>query len=136
MFRYERFMIWEIQYGRTRNRKILLSRHLFQRVSGQGKQTIPYLLMTTLRITFYKNIKSVHVLVNHHFLILGGTKKRGGGEFNVWTEFFFTTNHKFFSQRHWWLWRWMLWFPDEFFNFEQILRMSRDNWIPKNLFLK
>ena len=40
----------------------------------QGKQTIPYLLMTTLKITFYKNIKSVLVLVNHHFLILGGKK--------------------------------------------------------------
>jgi hypothetical protein len=38
--------------------------------------------MTTLKITFYKNIKSVLVLVNHHFLILGG-KGRGG----VWTEF-------------------------------------------------
>ena len=35
----------------------------------QGKQTIPYLLMTTLKITFYENIKSVLVLVNHHFLI-------------------------------------------------------------------
>jgi len=32
--------------------------------------------MTTLKITFYKNIKSVLVLVNHHFLILGG--KKGG----------------------------------------------------------
>jgi hypothetical protein len=38
--------------------------------------------MTTLKITFYKNIRSVLVLVNHHFLILGG-KGRGG----VWTEF-------------------------------------------------
>ena len=27
-------------------------------------------------------------------------------------------------------------FQDELFNFEQILRMSRDNWIPKNFFLK
>jgi hypothetical protein len=27
-------------------------------------------------------------------------------------------------------------FQDELFNFEQILRMSRDNWIPKNLFLE
>ena len=27
-------------------------------------------------------------------------------------------------------------FQDALFNFEQILRMSRDNWIPKNLFLK
>jgi hypothetical protein len=34
--------------------------------------------MTTLEITFYKNIKSVLELVNHHFLILGG--KRGGGQ--------------------------------------------------------
>ena len=32
--------------------------------------------MTTLKITFYKNIKSALVLVNHHFLILGG--KKGG----------------------------------------------------------
>ena len=38
--------------------------------------------MTTLKITFYKNIKSVLVLVNHHFLILDGEKK-GGGELNV-----------------------------------------------------
>ena len=37
--------------------------------------------MTTLKITFYKNIKSVLVLVDHHFLILGG--KKGGG-FNGW----------------------------------------------------
>jgi hypothetical protein len=47
----------------------------------------------------------------------------------------------FFTQRH------FLWvyddyedecydFQDELFYFEQILRMSRDNWIPKNLFLK
>jgi hypothetical protein len=28
--------------------------------------------MTTLKITFYKNIRSALVLVNHHFLILGG----------------------------------------------------------------
>jgi hypothetical protein len=34
--------------------------------------------MTTLKITFYKNIKSVLVLVNHNFLILGG-KVEGGG---------------------------------------------------------
>ena len=27
-------------------------------------------------------------------------------------------------------------FQDELFNFEQILRMSWDNWIPKNVFLK
>ena len=27
-------------------------------------------------------------------------------------------------------------FQDEFFNFEQILGMSRNNWIPKYLFLK
>jgi hypothetical protein len=27
-------------------------------------------------------------------------------------------------------------FQDELFNFEQILRVSRDNWIPKNLFLE
>jgi hypothetical protein len=53
--------------------------------------------MTTLKITFYKNIRNVLVLVNHHFLILGG---KGGSEFNVWTDFFFTTNHNFFSQRH------------------------------------
>jgi hypothetical protein len=44
-----------------------------QRVSRQGNQTIPYLLtMTTLKIIFYKNIKSILVLVNHHFLIWGG----------------------------------------------------------------
>jgi hypothetical protein len=54
-----------------------LSWHLFQRVNWQGKQTIPYLLKTTLKITFYENIKSVLVLVNHLFLILGG--KGGGG---------------------------------------------------------
>ena len=70
--------------------KTHLSRHLVQIVSRQGKQTITYLRMTTLKITFYENIKSVLVLVNHHFLILDG--KGGGGwcEFNVWTEFFFT----------------------------------------------
>ena len=78
--------------------------------------------MTTLKLTFYKNFKSVLVLVNHHFLILG--------EFNVWTELFFTTNHTFFSTDidddddyedecdD---------FQDELFNFEQILRMSRNN---------
>ena len=54
--------------------KTHLSQHLFQRVSRQGRQTIPYLLMTTLKITFYKNIKCVLVLVNHHM-----GKKRGGG---------------------------------------------------------
>jgi hypothetical protein len=88
MIRYERFMVWEIQYGRTGNRKRIakthLSQHLFQRVSRQGRQTIPYLLMTTLKITFYKNIKGVLVLVNHHFLILGG--KKGGGEVNLMSE--------------------------------------------------
>ena len=41
--------------------------------------------MTTLKITFYKNIKSVLVLVDHHFLILG--EKKGGG-FNGWTGSF------------------------------------------------
>ena len=55
--------------------KTHLSRHLFHRLSCQRKQTIPYLLMTTFKIAFYKNIKSVLVLVNHRFLILGG--KRG-----------------------------------------------------------
>jgi hypothetical protein len=57
--------------------KTHLSWHLFQRVNWQGKQTIPNLLKTTLKITFYENIKSVLVLVNHLFLILGG--KGGGG---------------------------------------------------------
>jgi hypothetical protein len=42
-----------------------------------SQQTIPYLLMTTLKIKFYKNIKSALVLVNHHFLILGGKKGEG-----------------------------------------------------------
>jgi hypothetical protein len=31
-----------------------LSLHVFQRVSRQGKQTIPYLLMTTLEITTFR----------------------------------------------------------------------------------
>ena len=75
--------------------------------------------MTTLKITFYKNIKCVLVLVNHHM-----GKKRGGGEFNVWTEFFFTINHNFFSQRH--DEDECYNFQDELFNFEQIMRMSRD----------
>ena len=103
MVRYERFMIWYIQYGRTGNRKIIgkthLSRYLIQRVSRQGKLTIPipYLLMTTLKITINKNIKSVLVLVNHHFLILGG--KRGGGCVNLMSgqKLFFTTNHNYVS---------------------------------------
>jgi hypothetical protein len=34
--------------------------------------------MTTLEITFYKNIKNVLEMVTHHLLILGG--KRGGGQ--------------------------------------------------------
>ena len=75
-------MINTIWTNRKPKAKTHLSRHLFQRVSQQGKQTIPYLLMTTLKITFYKNIKSVLVLVNRHFLILDGEKK-GGGELNV-----------------------------------------------------
>jgi hypothetical protein len=54
--------------------------------------------MTTLKITFYKNIESVLVLINHHFLILGG-KKRGGGR-NLMDRICFTTNPNFFSQRH------------------------------------
>ena len=48
--------------------------------------------MTTLKITFYKNIKSVLVLVNHNFLILGG-KVEGGGV-NL------MSGQNFFSQRH------------------------------------
>ena len=68
-------LINTIQTNRKPKAKTHLSWHLFQRLSWQGKQTIPYLLMTTLKIAFYKNIKSVLVLVNHHFLILGG--KRG-----------------------------------------------------------
>ena len=63
-----------------------MSRHLFQRVSQQGKQTIPYLLMTTLKITFYKNIKcSCISKPSFSYLRL---KKKGGGEFNVWTNVF------------------------------------------------
>ena len=56
--------------------------------------------MTTLKMTFYKNIRSVLVLVNHHFLILGG--KRGEGGVNLMPEQknISTTNHNFFSQRH------------------------------------
>jgi hypothetical protein len=34
--------------------------------------------MTTLKIIFYENIKSVLVLVNHHFLILGGKGEEQG----------------------------------------------------------
>ena len=50
----------------------------------------------------------------------------------------FTTNPNFFSQRHWWLWRSdeCFDFQDELFNFEQILRMSQDNWIPKKFILE
>ena len=75
MNRYERFMIWEIQYRPKDNcQNTFESASLSESVSQQGKQTIPYLLMITLKITFYKNIKSALVLVNHHFLILGEKK--------------------------------------------------------------
>jgi hypothetical protein len=85
--------------------------------------------MTTLKITFYKNIKSGLVLVNHHFHILGG--KRGGGvEFNVWTEFFFQKQimlfHKDINDDGDYEDE-CYDFQNELFNFEQILRMSRDN---------
>jgi hypothetical protein len=79
-----------------------------QRVSRQGNQTIPYLLtMTTLKIIFYKNIKSILVLVNHHFLIWGGG------------SIFFHKDIDYEDECYD--------FQDELFNFEQILRMSRDN---------
>ena len=56
-------------------------------------------------------------------------EKGRAGEFNVWTEIFFTTNHNFFHkdiddddyEDECYD------FQDELFNFEQILRMSRDN---------
>jgi hypothetical protein len=62
-------------------------------------------------------------------------KKKGGG-FNVWTEFFFTTNHFFFHKDIDDYEDECYDFQDDLFNFEQILRMSGDNRIPKNLFLK
>jgi hypothetical protein len=62
-----------------------------RRTPSDGKSSL-CLWQGELKITFCKNIRSVLVLVNHNFLILGG--KRGGG-FNVWTEFVFTTNHNF-----------------------------------------
>jgi hypothetical protein len=87
--------------------------------------------MTTLKITFYKNIKSVLVLVNHHFLILDGEKK-GGGWIKCLNIIFFhkdiDDDDDYEDECYD--------FQDELFNFEQILRISRDNWIPNNLFLK
>jgi hypothetical protein len=96
MNRYERFMIWEIQYRPKDNcQNTFESASLSESVSQQGKQTIPYLLMITLKITFYKNIKNV--------LILGGKKGGGGGWIYCLDRIFFTTNPNLFSQRHWWL---------------------------------
>ena len=68
-------------------------------------------------------------MVNHHCLILGREKK-GGSEFNVWTEFFSQQILIFFHNdiddnddyvKEFYD------FQDELINFEQILRMSRDN---------
>ena len=58
MVRYERFMIWEIQYGRTGNRNINFAKHIwvaisFRELVGKEKKQLPYILMTTLKITFY-----------------------------------------------------------------------------------
>ena len=83
--------------------------------------------MTTLKITFYKNIKNVLVLVNHYFLIFGG---KGGGVNLMSGQIFFSQQiiiffHKdidgvdYEDECYD--------FQDELFNFEQILRMSRDN---------
>ena len=46
-----------------------------------------------------------------------------GGEFNVWTEFVFTTNPNIFSQDIDDYYD----FQDELCNFKNFLRMSRDN---------
>ena len=89
----------------------------------QGKQTIPYLLMTTLKITFYKNIKSVLVscIGKPSFSYLWWKKD----ESKVWTEFFHNKSyflfHKDIDDDECYD------FQDELFNFEQILRMSRNN---------
>ena len=80
--------------------------------------------MTTLKITLYKNIKSVFVLVNHHFRILGGKKRWGGGGGvnlmsgqNFFSQQILTFFHKDIDDN-----------DDECYDFqEQILRMSRDN---------
>ena len=47
-----------------------------------------------------------------------------GGEFNVWTEFVFTTNHNFFLQIDDDYENECDDFQDVLFNFEQMLRMS------------
>ena len=76
--------------------------------------------MITLKITFYKNIKNV--------LILGG--KKGGGGVNL------LSGQNFFHNKSEFVFTKTLMinyedecydFQDELFNFEQILRMSRDN---------
>jgi len=87
MVRYERFnhdlrnKIWTNR--KPKDNMIMCCQNTFEWASlsesyWQGKQTIPYLLMTTLKIKFYENIKSVLVLVNHHFLIIGGNRGEGG----------------------------------------------------------
>jgi hypothetical protein len=81
--------------------------------------------MTTLKITFYENIKSVLVLVNHHFLILG--RKRGGGVNLMSGQFFSQRNLTFFHKDIDNYENECYDFQDELFNFEQILRVSRDN---------
>jgi hypothetical protein len=73
--------------------------------------------MTTLKITFYKkNIKSVLVLVKHHFLILGGGKKGGWVNLMSGHNFFHKDIDDYEDECYD--------FQDELFNFEQILRMS------------
>ena len=77
--------------------------------------------MTTLKIAFYKNIKSVLVLVNLHFLILGG--KRGGGIYCL-ERIFFTTNNFFSTKTLMMMMLMKMSVMFELFNSEQILRMS------------
>ena len=108
----------------NRKPKDNIAKNTFEKVSRQGQQTIPYLLMTTLKITFYKYmyIKSVLVLVNHRssFSYLRWEKGGVGGNLMAGQIFVHKDINNDYEDE-------CYDFQDELFYFEQILRMSRDN---------
>ena len=73
--------------------------------------------MTTLKIIFYETIKCS---VNHYFLILGGEKKVGVNLMCGQNFFHKDIDHDDDEEE-------CYDFQDALFNFEQILRLSRDN---------